>query len=241
MDMDVTNSPWTRRMFLGSGVAIGAGSAAAVLAPPGLLGGGTVYTQPKDLVLDEIHRQFEGAVADLQGRATGEAARRIAASLRMLASWGQERNVDDDVRRHLLDAIRREGRAAMVSRPFDAVAELQVRGFKVAPNAVARARPTAADHGKALNGLLAGGITAQWTTLAKKFEAGAAGLDKSIGLASFQDEEEPNCEGMEFMELLLQSSVFFFCVYMAGVLWPACVVASLDLLGWQAYMWWEGC
>ena len=240
MDSEVTNSPWTRRMFLGSGVAIGAGSAAAVLAPPGLLGGSTVYTQPKDLVLDEILRQFEGAVADLQGRPTGEAARRIASALRMLASWGQERNVDDEVRHHLRDAVRREGRGAMVARPFDAVEELRLRGYKLPPGAVARA--TAADHAKALNGLLADGITPQWLAVAKKLEAGAAKLDKRIGLASLQDTEEPDpCDGMEFAELLIESHVFFFCVYMAGVFWEACLIVSLELLGWKAYMWWNGC
>ena len=228
-------------MFLGSGVAAGAGSAAAVLAPADLFGTSAPYSPPNDRVLEEILRQFEGAVFALQSQPSGESARRIAGSLRMLASWGTDRRVDDEVRRHLRDAIRREGRAAIVARPFDAIEELKLRGYKVPPGAIARA--TATDHAAALDNLLANGITKQWTLLAKKFEAGAAALDKRIGFASYQDddEEEENCEGMEYMELLLQSTVFFFCVVMAGLLWEACVIVSLELLGWQAYMWWEGC
>ena len=118
MELGMTKSPWSRRTFLGSGIAVGAGSAAAALAPTDLFGTSTAYSPPQDLVLQEILRQFEGAVFALQGRPNGESARRIAASLRMLASWGIEQRVDDDVRRQLRDAIRREGREAIVTRPF---------------------------------------------------------------------------------------------------------------------------
>jgi hypothetical protein len=243
MELEVAKSPWSRRMFMGSGLAVGAGSAAAVLAPADLFGTSTVYTQPRDLVLDEILRQLEGAVLSLQGRPNGEAARRIAGSLRMLASWGTERKVDDEVRRHLRDAVRRHGRGAIVARPFDAIEELKVRGYKIPPGAVARASP--ADHDAALDHLLSNGITTQWAQLAKKFEAGAAALDKRFSFVSYQDQDddkdEEDCEGMEYMELLLQSTVFFFCTVMAGLLWEACVIVSLEYLGWQAYMWWEGC
>jgi hypothetical protein len=239
MSVEVTYSPWTRRMFLGSGIAAGVGSTAGLLGSAGLFDGSTVHAQERDVVLGEIVRQLETAVHQLRDRANGESARRIGSSLHLLAAWGKERKIDDQVRQALRTAVRREGRAAILAKPFDAVEELRVRGYKLPPGAIARA--TQADYSKALDDLLANGVTRHWTELARKLEAGSVALDRRIGLVRLQDEEEDRCAEMKYMEVLLESTVFFFCVLMSFVFWEACLIVSAELLAWKWYMWLRGC
>jgi hypothetical protein len=98
------------------------------------------------------------------------------------------------------------------------------------------------DRGKALDDLLANGVTHHWTALAQRLEAGSVALDRQVGLVRLQDDEDDHrCSGMRYMELLLEADVFFFCVLLGWIFWEACVIVSAELLAWKAYMWARGC
>src|SRR5262245_22284836 len=107
-----------RRRFLGSAATLGAGAAigaslswpsAAVTAAPG---GG------RDLVHEEVVKQKKEGVRALRGPRAGEAARRLASTLRVLAAH-QKATGDADLQRRLQAAIRRDGRELFLRAEAD--------------------------------------------------------------------------------------------------------------------------
>jgi hypothetical protein len=232
-----------RRAFLGSAVAVGVGSI-------GALGAGAVTPARSggDALLDEITAQLTGAAARMQTR-PGEAARQMAAAMRLLAEWGTVNHVDDRLKREVEARLRRQGREAILAQPFDFRAELTLRGWTLPPGFKPLA--TAADHGDSLDDLRAHGLTQHWRDYAAAFERAATSLERSPRLApsltraSFQDEEEAppptNCQGAQFMMTMLESQLFLACTFGMLIGPEFCVIFGAIALGWKWRMWWMGC
>jgi hypothetical protein len=232
----------SRRIFLGSTAALAGGgsllllSSRAVAQAPAAL--------PDDPVWSAIVAQFERATQAFQaGPTTGEASRQLAAAFRMAAAWGRANRIDDTVRARLRSRVAREGRDAMILRPFDAVDELRLRGL-TAPHPVALA--TVADKSRALDAMLRGGVTRHWAECADRFEAAAERLDRVLaGVVRVRqqtaDEHEDMCERQRSFLLLLEAQMAFWCApWWAGFL-EMCIVASAGYFAWLLSMAWDGC
>ena len=223
-----------RRVFIGSAVAAGVGSIGVVSA------GSLVRASPDvDGVYGEIVDQLTRAVARMQERPDGGAARQVGSALRLLAAWGRANGIDGMITRSLGDSVRRQGRAAIVARPFDLGAELRMRGWQLPPRFDVTA--TAVDIGDSLDDLLANGITRHWADYAEAFEASAADLDRSSSVLTRAAQTPYNCSGAEFMLLMLQTQVALACSIGMAVGPEFCAIATAVALGWSWRMWWLGC
>lgn len=194
-----------RRVFLGSAAALGVGSLGTVMSSGTIAlaqGGGD-----GDPVHLEIVDQLLGAVQKLQDTPTGEAARKLASSLRLLAVWGKTNKVDDTIRKNLRAVVRKKGRSALLARPFDIDAELKLRGWKVPPGIAVLATPT--EYSDALDDMLQHGITAHWADYSKAFDGAATRIDRKTGrlarVGSQHNGDNRECVGMGFMHMMLLS------------------------------------
>jgi hypothetical protein len=224
----------TRRVFLGSAVAIGA----AGFLPP-VLAQQASSGRFDDPVLTEILKQLEAAAQQLQRRPTPDLARQIAATYRLRAAWGRSRDFDAIAREKLGRSIAMAGgEQALVARAtrWDVEAEMKMAGYTL-PTPFAPF--TSADAARALSDLRRNGAVYRWNDLADQYESGASRVALiAPAAARLQDDL---CANLRAYELMLEGTVFFFC-YVLGVELPeACAVVTLDLLLWKAWMWWSGC
>jgi hypothetical protein len=224
-----------RRRFLGGSVAaVGVGSLGLVV------GSGTLaLAEPKapDALLAEIVDQLTNAAARMQAGPSGEAGRQVAASLRLLATWGRAHGLDESMKRQFRSGRRRLGEALIT--PPDLDAELTLRGWRLPPGVSDPASP--AQLAGVLDGLERHGITRVWNDHAAAFEAAAQQLDRrarGVSLVSLSQVDE--CRGANLLAMELESQVFFACVFSAW--FPEfCVIASAALLAWRWHMWANGC
>ncbi len=222
-----------RRVFLGSAVAAGVGSIGVLHA------GSLVPTTNVDGVYNEIVGQLTRAIARLQERPDGGAARQVGSALRLLAAWGRANRIDERINRSVNDHVRRHGRAAIISRPFDLGAELTLRGWTLPPGFAAVA--TATDIGDTLDDLRVNGITRHWTDFAEAFESSAPDLDRASTLLTRTGQTPYNCSGGEFMQLMLETQVALACSLGLAIGPEFCAIATALALGWKWRMWWLGC
>src|SRR5688500_4148671 len=171
----------TRRIFLGAAAA-GVGSVVTgsiVLDPRANAQGRAAAPGPHgfagDGVTRELRRQLKGAV---HGVRTGksEGARQLASVLRIAAAHGAARGVDAEVRSSLRRAVRAEGKQALLLREVPhARMAAEAREFGV--DAPAHPVLDLAGRERALDQLLAEGLTPQWLRAADFFEGLAGQLD----------------------------------------------------------------
>src|SRR5688572_9872068 len=118
MEAVVTNTP--RRQFLGSALALGAGTAigATVSSPNASL----VFAAPangNDPVAKEALRQIQGGVRAMRGGRAGEGARAIASGARVLAAHQQASGGDAAFSKRIRALVRKEGRDAILRKEPD--------------------------------------------------------------------------------------------------------------------------
>lgn len=224
-----------RRGFLGGSMAaVGVGSLGLVV------GSGTLaLAEPKapDAILGEIVDQLTAAAARMQGAPSGEAGRQVAASLRLLATWGRAHGVDDATKRQLRAGRRRLGEA--LATPPDVDAEVTVRGWKLPPGGSEQA--SSEQIGAVLGDMERYGITRYWTEQADAFEAAARRLDRRAGAVSLvAAQENTECRGADFMMVTLESQMIFACTIGAW-LPELCIIASGVYLAWRWHMYYNGC
>jgi hypothetical protein len=222
------------RVFLGSAGAVGVGSIGAVSA-----GGLLPASADVDGVYNEIVSQLTRAIARMQERPDGGAARQVGSALRLLAAWGRANGIDDMIKRSLNDSVRRQGRAAIIATPFDIGAELKMRGWLLPPRFEATA--TSVDIGDSLDDLRANGVTHHWTDYADAFESSAADLDRSSAVLTRAAQAPYNCSGAEFRLLMLQTQVALACSLGLAIGPEYCAIATALVIGWSWRMWWVGC
>jgi hypothetical protein len=114
--MQAVESNVSRRRLLGSALTLGAGAAIGSTVSFPAMGGAVAAAAGQDLVHDELIRQLKAGVRGLQGARPGEAARSVAATLRLLAAHYRATGVDEQFKTALRKAIARDGRDAVLRR-----------------------------------------------------------------------------------------------------------------------------
>lgn len=213
--------------------AVGAGSLGLVV------GGGTLAladSKGPDAILGEITEQLRAAAARMQMAPSGEAGRQVAASLRLLATWGRAHGVDDRLRRDLRAARRRRGEP---STGTDVDAELSIRGWVLPPGVAGTVTP--GDVSDTVDALSRGGITVHWADFAKAFDEAARHLDRRTqGTSRVALQTPAECQGAAFMQQMLDTQAFVACTF---TLWlpDLCVIMSAMAIAWRWYMWSLNC
>jgi hypothetical protein len=170
-----------RRVFVGSVVAglpllAGAGKDVAWAQ------NGRAAAPLQDPVLDQLQLDVKRAVKALSKSRSGEHARRLSSSLRLLAAWGASAQLDARVKDTLRGAIARDGRDAVLWRNVDAVkfrADARDLGFDGSSLAPLPTLP-AVDYRTreiVLNDILENGVTARWRKAADTLDAAGTALD----------------------------------------------------------------
>jgi hypothetical protein len=95
--MQAIESNVSRRRLLGSALTLGAGAAIGSTMSFPSAGVAVAAAGRQDLVHEELIRQMKDGVRALRGSKPGEAARSVAATLRVLAAHYQSADVDAQV------------------------------------------------------------------------------------------------------------------------------------------------
>ena len=168
-----------RRGFLGSAVVLGAGAAIGTTLSFPSTGMSLLAAGRTDLVHDELIRQLTENVRALRGARPGEAARSVAATLRLLAAHYQASGVDTDVQKRLRAAIAREGREGVLRWEGDATMRAaEARRFGMADLALPREPFDRQARDRALSGMLSTGVTPALRDTADALERLAPQLDR---------------------------------------------------------------
>jgi hypothetical protein len=201
-----------RRVFLGSAAVAGIGSAGVAFTfPQGLNAhvhesGGTVDV--------EIERQLRDSVRGLRGTKRGESARHLASTLRLAAAQHKEKGTDEAFKAFLRKEIRKEGRSALLAREIDATAfakETKKFGVTQLPAL------SSIDLGlreKVLESLLAGGLTAMLSSVAKTFEELSDGIDNQpAALLISARQQVPMCPDLTQQMRILETTLAIACIF----------------------------
>jgi hypothetical protein len=239
-----------RRVFVGSvvaGLPLLAGAGATVAwAQRG------TAPRTRDPILDQLLAEMKGTVRAFSKSQSGEHARRLSSSLRLLAAWGASSQIDTDVKQALRGAIAREGRDAILwHRPDAAAFRAEARDLGFDDSSVvpvpALPAPDAATRQRVLDDMLAHGVTAHWRKAADALDAAAAALDRRAslqrGAATLAGQTDPaTCTQIAQTLALLNAEMIFWCGPWF-VVWfvEGCGLATAAWLGVYVANWWMGC
>ena len=136
MESVVQDGAVARRRFLRSAATLGAGAAIGSTVSFPSTGVPVAAAAGQGPVHAELVRQLKDGVRALRGPRPGEAARRLAATARVLAA--HQEGADAELQRRLQAAIRRDGREALLRaepNPAMLAAEAREFGFERVPPA----------------------------------------------------------------------------------------------------------
>jgi len=204
----------SRRVFLGSAAMVGVGSAA---------GGSFLLNREsnaqghaghgRDPVFAELGKQIQESVEGLRQRPAGEHARKLASAMRIAAAHGAGVGIDAQVKAALRDAIRKEGRDALLLREVDPARLAQeAKQFGLAQLPPQPPVDFAA-RGQVLDALLSEGVTAQWRKAADAFDRISEELDRRAGgirTVALQS-GSISCAEMWWTVTAFNSGMTFFC------------------------------
>ena len=239
-----------RRVFVGSMAA----------GLPLLAGGGATLafaqrqngaTRIQDPVVDQLLADMKGAVRSLSQASSGEHARRVASSLRLLAAWGASHQFDARVKDTIRGVIARDGRQMLIRRSADRAmfrSEARALGFDVRSNVPLPEPPVVDDatRQKIVDDLLTNGATARWRRVADTLDAAAMALDRQAALrtggATLVAQTDPSICRMIQQELsYLNVQMLFWCAPWFYWAPEPCGMATSAYLGVYAVGWWYGC
>jgi hypothetical protein len=239
-----------RRVFVGS----------VVTGLPLFVGGGTQlgFAQRQsgaaaatDPVAIQLITEMKRAVRGLSQAPSGEHARRLASSLRLLATWGASNQFDARVKETLRGVVAREGRDALIRRDVDPAmfkAEARELGFDGASAVPLPAFPSVdyASRQRVLDDLLANGVTAQWRALAGTLETAASGLDRmasrrSAGMTLVAQTDPSICRMIQQEMYYLSVQMAFWCAPWFYWVPEPCGLTTSAYLGVAAAAWWYSC
>jgi hypothetical protein len=237
-----------RRVFVGSVVAglplLGAGARFA-MAPQ------DAATPLRSPVLDQLLLEMKSTVKAFSASPSGEHARRLASSLRVLATWAAASNMDARVKQSLRDAIARDGRDAILWRELDPVAfRAEAREFGFDDRSPVRVpalpAPDYATRRRVLDDMLANGVTARWRALASTLDSAATALDRRASLgherARLVAQTDPAvCTQIAQSLALLGAEIVFWCGPWFWWFPQGCGLTSAAFLGVYAANLWMGC
>ena len=238
-----------RRVFVGS----------VVTGLPFFVGGGELAfaqrqsgtASAKDPVAVQLIADMKRAVRGLSKEPSGEHARRLASSLRLLSAWGASNQFDTRVKETLRGVVARAGRDALVRRDVDPAmfkAEARALGFdgtSVVPLPVL----ASVDHAtrqQVVDDLLANGVTARWRSLAGTLEVAARSLDRvasrrSGGITLVAQTDPGICWQIQKEMYYLELQMAFWCAPWFWWVPEPCGLASSAYLGAAAVAWWYSC
>lgn len=237
-----------RRVFVGS-VAAGL---------PFLTGGADVTWAQREsstaLLRDPVALQLiddmKRAVRALSRASSGEQARRLASSLRLLAAWGASHDIDSRIQRTLRAVIASEGRDALLRREIDdsmfrdEARDVGFDGSSVVPLPIVPVADYAV-RGKVLDDLLARGATARWIGIARLADAAAASLDRQAsrgkGMLRVAQIDPADCLMIAKELEYLSAEMVFWCAPWFYWVPEPCGLVSAAYLGVWAVYWWDGC
>jgi hypothetical protein len=209
MESVVQDGALARRRFLGSAVSLGAGAViGATLSSPSAAVTAAQGGR-RDLVHDELVRQMKEGIRSLRGPRPGEASRRLAATLRLLAA--HQAGGDAELRRRLQAAIRRDGREALLRAEADPAmlaAEAREFGFERVPPAEPFDRGA---RERALDALLKQGASPALLSAAAALEQLAPTLERG-GVTTVAARETDACPNLSAQLLALELIAITSCL-----------------------------
>lgn len=224
----------SRRRFVGSALAVGAGATiGATMSFPAA--SGSLVAGARDVVHDELARQLRAGVRALRGPRPGEAARALASTARVLAEHYQAIGLDRDIRKKAAAAVRREGREAVLRRDSDPAmlrAEARALGIDIV---LPREPFDRQARERALSAMLSGGVSPAMREAAEALERIAPHLDRS-GIATVAA-RQGGCPD-------LSAQLYFMeFVAMASCLWNPIACAGFQGAYWglKFAIWMAGC
>jgi hypothetical protein len=238
-----------RRVFVGSvvtGLPLFAGGGAQ-LAFAQRQGGAT----DRDPIALQLIAEMKRAVRGLSKAPSGEHVRRLASSLRLLATWGARNQFDARVKETLRGVIAREGRDGLIRRDVDLAmfrAEAREFGFDGSSVVPLAALPTIdyAARQRIVDDLLAHGVTAHWRALADTLETAASALDRtasrrSAGMTLVAQTDPSICRMIQQEMYYLSVQMAFWCAPWFYWVPEPCGLATSAYLGVAATAWWYSC
>lgn len=205
----------------------------------------------RDAVLDQVERDMKQAVGLLARSRSGESLRRLASSFRILAAHGAALQIDQRVKTALRTAVAREGRDALLWRPQDhqmleaEARRLGLEGTQMLPLPIVPPLDPA-QRRRALDELLANGVTRRWQELAAALDTASSVLDRRAaaerqGLA-FVSQNAEQCQVVEDQMFYLNAEAVFWCGPWFTSWFPyGCGYTSAALLGVMFTYWYLGC
>ena len=217
MEFGGQNRALARRRFLGSAAALGAGAAIGTTLSFPSMGAPVAAAGREDLVHDELIRQMRDGVRALRGARPGEAARRVAATLRVLAAHYQAGGVDAQLKARLRTAIAREGRDAVLRWEADArMREAEARELGLADVPLAREPFNLPERERALEAMLARGATPALLAAAAELTRLAPELDR-MGTTPIARRQCSGAQGMAYtLEFVALTSCLLNPILCAG-------------------------
>jgi hypothetical protein len=252
----------SRRAFFGSAATIGLGSAAG----GALIFQGSVGAQNRrqvDPVFDELRKELRASLRAMRDQTGGEAARRLALTLRISAAHARSSGADDQLKRALRRGLQREGRDAVLFHEMDQAmlaAETKAIGVVLPPLVLA---PDPALRGQVLDAMLESGFTPLLTSAAARFDRVSRVLDARAGTfrliqdtdqkteeqkkaeeeARRRAEEEAHaemCRQMERELFTIEAGMIMACLFPFDGGW-ACALLSGSYIGYRLVMFWRDC
>ncbi len=237
-----------RRVFVGSvatGLPFFVGGRELALAQQVTAGSAT------DPVAIQLIADMKQAVRGLSRGPSGEHARRLASSLRLLAAWGSSNQFDTRVKETLRGVVAREGRDALVHRDVDLAmfkAEARAFGFDGTSVVPLPVLPPVDDatRQRVVDDLLANGVTAHWRSLADTLEAAAKSLDRlaarrSGGITLVAQDSPSFCWQIQQEMYYLSVQMAFWCAPWFYWVPEPCGMVTSAYLGAAAVAWWYSC
>jgi hypothetical protein len=188
-----------------------------------------------DPVSAEALRQFKAAIQGLVKSAKGEHARQAAAALRVLATNGKARKLDDEFRRAVTRELKTYGRDNVLLRPFDREQfAATAREFGVDPAPELSTTMTLADRRRALDGLLAAGVTVHMERSAELFASMGATLDARgpVQRVQTKDDQIRMCRDLQTYINTAEGFMIIACLFGGPI---ACAYFSGAYLGAKIY------
>ena len=229
MESVVQDGAVARRRFLRSAVTLGAGTAiGATLSSPSMAVTEAAHGGEADAVHAELVRQLKDGVRALRGPRPGEAARRLAATARVLAA--HQAGGDADLQRRLQAAIRRDGREALLraeANPAMLAAEAREFGFDRVPPAEPFDR---AARERALDALLKQGASPALSSAAAALDRLARTLERgAVTTVAAGDDDTVDAAGCPNLSAALLA--------LELIAITACLINPILCAGFQGMYW----
>jgi hypothetical protein len=156
----------------------------------------------------ELLRQLREGIRGMQGNRRGEAARRVAATLRVVIADLRAKNVDGQFAAYLRDTLARNGEAAVLSRDITPFVAGDLRDFGI------RSLPRVSDYAmrqQALRLLQSRGLTASLAAVADAFDELSVGLERYPVVTISRQAD--SCPDLQLQLRIVEAAMIAACLF----------------------------